>query len=275
MIALSAADAVSYGPLVVAVPIAMVAGLASFLSPCCLPLVPGYLAYVSGAAGGDASTADDGGQPPPAGATSSATITAPRTRSRSTAVTGTVLFVLGFAAVFTSYGALFGTVGASLARHMDVVTLILGALTIVMGLAFAGALPRVGWLGRTVRIGYRPRVGLAGAPALGVMFGIGWTPCIGPTLAAVLALATTTQGAARGALLSFAYSVGLGVPFLCASIGLNRAFTAFGFARRHARLIMRMGGALLVVLGILEVSGLWTALMAQFQSVVAAWQAPL
>lgn len=271
----NAADAVSYGPLIVATPIAMLAGLASFLSPCCLPLVPGYLAYVSGAAGRDVSNAGTATRFSDGQAGPVLSGVAPRTLVDSTAVVGTVLFVLGFAVVFTSYGALFGSAGASLARHTDAVTRVLGVVTVTMGLAFAGVLTRVDWLGRTVRIKYRPRLGLAGAPVLGVMFGIGWTPCMGPTLAAVLALATTTGGAERGALLSFAYSVGLGLPFVCASLRLNWVLTVFTFARRHALTIMRAGGALLVALGVLEVSGLWTDLMAQLQTVMAAWRAPL
>lgn len=247
---------VVYGPLLVALPIAIAAGVVSFLSPCCLPLVPGYLAYVTGATGAD--------------------ITQDQHRSRrSVAVIGTGLFVLGFAAVFTSYGALFGAVGHTLITHQDLLLRILGVLTIVLGLVFAGVLGAIPGLSRTYRIGYRPRAGLLGAPMLGVMFGIGWTPCIGPTLAAVLTLSTTTGTAGRGALLSFAYSIGLGIPFLLAALGLSRAFTAFAFARRHARTIMRIGGGMLVILGVLEVLGLWGELLAQLQVLIAGWQPPL
>lgn len=252
----SLGEAVAYGPLLVALPIAVLAGVVSFASPCCLPLVPGYLAYVSGAAGADVSDR-------------------PGRRQRSLAVTGTALFVLGFAAVFASYGALFGAVGSTLIRHQDMILRVLGAFTILLGLMFAGLLGGVPGLSRTFRLGYQPKVGLAGAPVLGVMFGIGWTPCIGPTLAAVLSLSTTTGTAGRGALLAFAYSLGLGLPFLLAALGISRVFRVFAFARRHALAVMRVGGGMLVVLGMLEVTGVWGQMLAQLRTVIGTWQVPL
>jgi cytochrome c-type biogenesis protein len=273
VLAANPGDLVTYGPLLVAIPVAMAAGLVSFLSPCCLPLVPGYLAYVTGTGGADATTTEAA-----AGTSATPGQTLVRARRRlvpSRTVTGTLLFVLGFAFVFTSYGALFGAAGAFLITYQDPIIKVLGALTIVLGLAFTGALDRIPVFNRTFRLDANPKVGVVGAPLLGVMFGIGWTPCMGPTLAAVLALAVSTGGAGRGAVLSFAYSLGLGIPFLLAALGVQRAFRVFAWARRHARAVTRIGGVLLIIVGILQVTGIWTTLMAQLQGRVANWQAPL
>lgn len=255
------AEIVAYGSLLVAVPLAMLAGLVSFLSPCCLPLLPGYLAYVGGSAGAEAQHHTPNIQQG-----------ALKTVGVSRTMVGTALFVLGFSAVFTIYGAAFGAAGAILIEHQGILIRVLGAVTIVLGLAFAGVLTRVPLVGRTFKLGYQPRVGLAGAPLLGVLFGIGWTPCIGPTLAAVLALSTTTGGASRGALLAFAYSLGLGLPFLAAAAGARRAFKVFAFARRHAQAITRTGGVLLVIVGLLQVTGMWVALIARLQGLITGFQ---
>lgn len=250
-------DVVLSGSLLLAVPIALLAGVVSFFSPCTLPLLPGYLSYVAG----------QSGNPPGAGSTGQPT--------RSRVVLGTVLFVAGFAVVFTSYGVLFGSLGSSLVRYQETLVRISGAVLIVLGLLFAGLSQHVPMLQRTVRPRYQPRVGLAGAPVLGMVFGIGWTPCIGPALAAVLALATTSATAGRGALLSFAYSLGIGIPFLLAAIWYAKTVRVLGWVRRHSTAIARFGGAVLVLIGVLQLSGAWSEMVAQVQVWVADWRVPL
>jgi len=237
---MSVGSAVTTGPLLLAIPIAAAAGTLTFLSPCCLPLVPGYLSYVTGMSGADAG--NDAG---PAG--------------RGRMLAGATLFVLGFSALFATYGLAFGSLGSLLLRHQQVITRALGVVTILLGLMLAGAFERFTITGRIVKPSVRPRAGLIGAPLLGVMFGLGWTPCVGPTLQAVLFLGLTSGTAARGAFLAFVYSLGVGLPLLFVALAAQRGMRAFEFARRHARLITMLGGGMLIVLGLLEVTGTWAA----------------
>jgi cytochrome c-type biogenesis protein len=195
---------------------------------------------------------------------------------RSRVIGGTALFVLGFSVVFVAYGAALGGLGHLLTGHARLLTQVLGGLTILLGLLFAGAFDRFSFAGRIVRPSARPKAGLAGAPLLGVMFGLGWTPCIGPTLTAVLALSASTGTASRGAVLAFVYALGLGVPFLLVSFGFQLAMRAFAFARRRARLVTVVGGAMLVCVGLLEVTGAWSSFMAWLQvHWVSGYQPPI
>ncbi|WSS24477.1 cytochrome c biogenesis protein CcdA [Streptomyces sp. NBC_01190] len=235
-----ASQTVLTGALVAAIPVAMFAGLISFFSPCVLPLVPGYLSYVTGITGTDLAEA-----------------------KRGRMVVGASLFVLGFSAVFISTGALFGNFGWTLQEHRDTLTRIFGAITIVLGLAFMGLVG--GITQREFRFHYRPAVGLAGAPLLGVLFGLGWAPCVGPTLGAVESLAITDASAGRGALLMVFYCAGLGLPFIVAAVAFRRTLGAFTWVKRHYAWVMRLGGGMLVAVGVLLVTGVWVHITQQMQ----------
>ena len=260
---------VTDGPLLVAAGVAALVGLISFASPCVLPLVPGYLSYVTGLVGTGARTsaaAVSGGGTASDGGTATVVQTDERS-PRGRMLAGAVLFVLGFTLVFVAFGAAFGGLGRLLLEYSDVVNRVFGVITIVMGLAFLGWLP---FLQRTARISARPVAGLAGAPLLGIVFGLGWTPCLGPTLAAVNSLAYAEATAGRGAFLGVAYCLGLGIPFVLVALGARWAMGATTFLRRHARTVTRVGGAVLVVVGLLLVTGAWTELMQWLRSWLAA-----
>jgi cytochrome c-type biogenesis protein len=231
------------GALVLAVPVALLGGLVSFFSPCVLPLVPGYLSYVTGFSAVDLASAEG--------------------KRRGRVVLGAVLFILGFTAVFVSGGALFGFFGNHLLAHQRVISEVSGVLTIAMGLAFMGFLP--GFTQRELRSHRKPIVGLLGAPMLGIVFGVGWTPCLGPTLTAVNALSMNQASASRGALLMAVYCIGLGLPFILAALAFRRAIGAFGWVKKNYQWVMRIGGGMLVVVGVLLVTGAWDQLVGQLR----------
>ena len=221
------------GYLITAFPIAIIAGLISFLSPCVLPLVPGYLSFAAGFS-----------------------------KSRGRVLLGSVLFVFGFTILFVSYGALFGGIGELIATNETLITRVLGVFTIFLGIIFLGKFP----LAPT----YRPKMsttgGLVGAPFLGFLVGIGWTPCIGPALAAVETLAFQESSAVRGALLSFGYCIGLGGPFIASGLFLDRSEILRRFIVKRGNIISIVGGTLLIIIGTLQLFGIWSDVMATMRS---------
>ncbi|ARP70745.1 cytochrome C biogenesis protein ResC [Streptomyces sp. MUSC 125] len=234
-------ETVLHGALLVAVPVALLGGLVSFFSPCVLPLVPGYLSYVTGIAGTDLGEA-----------------------KRGRMVAGATLFVVGFSAVFVSGGALFGFFGSTLQEYKDPLGKVLGVLMILMGAFFMGLMP---WFTqREFRFHKRPTAGLMGAPVIGALFGIGWTPCLGPTLSSVNFLSWHEASAGRGALLAVVYCLGLGVPFVLTAVAFRRALGAFGWIKRHYVWVMRIGGTMMIVTGALLLTGAWDSLVQQMQT---------
>jgi cytochrome c-type biogenesis protein len=232
-------DTAASGSLALAMPVALVAGLVSFFSPCVIPLLPGYLSYATGLSGADLASGAAG-------------------ERRGRMLLGSVLFVLGFSVVFVAIGSLSGALGAWLVTWRDTLTMVLGVLTILLGLVFAGVFNRLlPGLQRDWRVHTVPAVGLAAAPLLGFLFGLGWTPCLGPTLAAITSLSLNEATAGRGALLSATYALGLGVPFVVAGLAYRRALGAFAFVRRHQAWVTRAGGLMLVLVGVLLVTGWW------------------
>ena len=229
--------------LLAAFPLAFAAGLVSFASPCVLPLLPGYLAFLGGATG----QID--------------------TRSgRGRVVIGALAFILGFAIVFVSFGAAFGGLGATLRTHQRLLQVIFGCVTVVLGMFFAGWWPS-SWLQRDARSHRLPRASVLGAALLGFTFALGWTPCIGPTLASITLLAASSSGATalRGSILAFVYCLGLGLPFIIAALATERMAGASAWLRRHSRAIGLVGGILLILIGIAEISGAWNTFVTWLQ----------
>ena len=229
-------DQILGGMLIAAFPISIVAGLISFLSPCVLPLVPGYLSFAAGLS-----------------------------RNRGKVLLGSILFVSGFTALFVSYGALFGGLGSKILVHESVITRVLGLFTIALGVIFMGAFPMMPT--------YKPKMsvvgGLVGAPVLGFLFGVGWTPCIGPALAAVETLAFEQASAWRGAVLSLGYCIGLGAPFILSGLFLDRSVKIRRFLTRRGNVITNIGGGLLILIGLMQVFGLWSEFMNSLRSLIS------
>jgi cytochrome c-type biogenesis protein len=230
---------VTDGPLLVAAGVAVLVGLVGFLSPCVLPLVPGYLSYVAGLSG-------DAAQP-----------------SQRRMVAGALLFVLGFTAIFVAQGAAFGSLGSTIRTNMRTIEVVLGVVTILMGIVFLGG---ISFLQREFRIHKLPRAGLLGAPLLGAAFGLAWAPCLTPTFGAVYSLALTQGTAGRGAFLTVFYCLGLGIPFVLVALGFGWVTRVLGFLRRHTRVVSAIGGLLLITIGILLVSGEWNHWMDELRA---------
>ena len=226
--------AVQNGPLLVAAGVAALVGVVGFLSPCVLPLVPGYLSYVAGLSGDEAKP------------------------SQRRMASGALLFVLGFTAIFVTQGVLFGEIWSTINAHRKGLEQVMGVVTIVLGVVFLGG---IAFMQREMKIHRLPRAGLVGAPILGAAFGLAWTPCLTPTFGAVYSLALTQGSAGRGAFLTLCYCLGLGIPFVLVALGFGWVSRALGFVRRHRRAVSRVGGVLLIGIGVLLVSGAWDHLM--------------
>ena len=237
------------GSMLVALPVAVLAGAISFFSPCVVPLLPGYLSYVTGLSAAELGS-----------------------KRRGRMLAGTSLFVAGFSAVFVLTGVLFGAIGGIMLDHQGQITRVLGAATIVLGLVFLGGF---GFLQRDLRVHRVPAVGIAAAPLLGVLFGFGWTPCIGPTLGTVMNLAATEGSAGRGGTLALVFSLGLGIPFVVTAMAFRRMLGAVGWVRRHQVFVIRIGGVLMIAVGLLQVTGAWDSMTADLRQWVANFGSPV
>jgi cytochrome c-type biogenesis protein len=241
-------ELVGDGQLLIALPIALLAGLLSFLSPCILPLVPGYLGYVGGLSG-------SGGK-----------------ADRSRLVLGVSLFILGFTIVFVATNAAFGALGTWLFVYGDIITRFAGVVVILLGLVFIGQFT---FLQRDLKVSWLPATGVAGAPLLGIVFGLGWTPCLSPTLAAITAISFNGGSAWQGVVLGIVYSLGLGIPFLLVAFGFGWVATSVAWIKKRIRLVNIIGGSLLVVIGVLMVTGLWSIWMSELGGVINGFVTPL
>jgi cytochrome c-type biogenesis protein len=250
-LAATPASIATNGPLLLAVGVAALAGLLSFLSPCVLPLVPGYLSYLTGLAGADLTEA----------------LHHPTARSRGRIVVGTLGFVAGFSTVFTLTSVLATGVGRFLLVDERVVEVLAGVVIIVLGLAFAGLIPG---LQREWRVSRLPAAGLASAPVLGAVFALSWLPCIGPTLGAIMTLSLVEGSSARTVTLAVAYCLGLGVPFLAFGLGFRRLIGVVRVIRQHNNVVTWVGGMLLVLVGLALATGLWHDFVTWLQASVGS-----
>ena len=243
-------EIVADGQLLVASLIALAAGIVSFLSPCVLPLVPGYLAYVG-------ANADSASNDKPA---------------RRRLVLGSLLFVAGFTSVLVALMAAAGSIGIWLIEWEGIITRVMGVVVILMGIVFIGFFSK---MQMTKKLRVNPRVGLLGAPLLGIVFAIGWTPCLGPTLATIMSLSLQQGSVSRSVVLALAYSLGLGIPFVLAAIGFGWMTRTMTFFKRHIRVVNLIGGGLLILIGLLMVTGLWSQMMFGLQAVIGGYVTPL
>lgn len=234
------------GSLLLAVAVAAAAGIVAFLSPCVLPVVPGYLGYVSGIAGQREAGERTGRM-----------------------AAGAFLFVLGFTVIFMIMGGFIGALGYTLQAYSLWINRIAGAVVIFMGLLFIGLFPK---LSGEARVSKRPDAGLWGAPLMGIIFGFSWTPCIGPTFAAVTSLALGGASASRGAILALAYSLGLGLPFIAFALVFDRAISVSSWLKRHRKAITIIGGVILIVIGTLLITGQWNVWMSELASLTGTYE---
>ncbi|RLP96370.1 cytochrome c biogenesis CcdA family protein [Micromonospora sp. CV4] len=256
------------GPLLLAIGAAALAGLVSFLSPCVLPLVPGYLSYVTGLAGADLDGRRPATEPAPAEASGGVAVRERVARVgavKGRVLAGTLLFIGGFTVVFVATAILFASIGRVFFEYERQLEIVIGALIIVLGLGYLGMIPA---LQREFRISRLPSAGLLGAPVFGAVFALSWVPCTGPTLGAVMGMATASGQSDRAVVLAVAYCLGLGIPFVVFGLGFQRLLGVFRAVRRNSRWVTRVGGALLILIGLALVTGGWQSFVIWLQTTV-------